>query len=94
MTNKPTSSTETEDFELLQILADYSNDLAQLEKRDGDLPAQAAVKRLNRIIRNARADELVETYNKNFIHWGDNMDKAKFAVSERIYQLSKEEVKS
>lgn len=39
------------DTELLTILADYSNDLHALKKRDGQLPAQAAVKRIKRLFR-------------------------------------------
>lgn len=34
------------DKELLIIISDYVNDLASIKKRDGEFPAQAAVKRL------------------------------------------------
>lgn len=40
------------DQKLLVILADYSNDLAALKKRDGKLPAQAAVSRLQTLLTN------------------------------------------
>ncbi len=35
---------------LLQILADYSNDLQTLSKRNGKLPAEAAVERIEALI--------------------------------------------
>lgn len=44
MTNPPSPVSAEE--ELLKILADYSNDLHNLKMRDGDMPAQAAVKRI------------------------------------------------
>jgi hypothetical protein len=34
------------DAQILKILADYSHDLSELKKRDGKLPAQAAVDRI------------------------------------------------
>lgn len=37
----------------------------------------------------ARIDELVDTYNKNFIHWGDDLEKAKFDVQSRLAELQR-----
>lgn len=42
---------------LLTILADYSNDLATLKKRDGKTPADAAVERITEVIAHSSQEE-------------------------------------
>lgn len=43
--------------ELYKILADYADDLKAVKKRDGKLPADAAVARITRLVNEARLHE-------------------------------------
>lgn len=56
MNNPTTLSPDSAELqtEFLIILCDYSDDLAALKKRDGKLPAQAAVARLETILAQQR----------------------------------------
>lgn len=56
------AQTEQIEEQFWRVLADYSYDLSELKKRNGKLPAEAAVERLKSILtasnREARIDEL------------------------------------
>lgn len=81
--NQPSVKEELEkENELYIILADYSNDLNQLKKRDGKLPAQAAVNRLQAIITQRCIEEL-----ESFTYCGAE----KWEIDERIKQLKEKD---
>lgn len=81
-------SDRLEETELYIILADYSNDLAALKKRDGELPAQAAVKRIQsyidtRVIE-GRVDELDHIDAGAKYHYDSDNSEDVFDRQERL----------
>ena len=80
------------DEELWRILADYSNDLHNLKKRDGMLPAQAAIARIKsrdqQIALAARMDELEkeDDAERELFRNGKNPDTSGYR-DERLEEL-------
>lgn len=93
-----TTSTELE--EILLFVREWSytsrankvsiGTLRKAEKKMLAKATQAIEALIAQKVIEGRVDELINTYNHNFIHWGDNLTKAKLDITRRLSELKAE----